>query len=117
MVKKRVTKAKSKVVKKRKPSLKKQLEDLSKHPILQGDGLHTCSNGIVVNIRAFEHNIRKKMMGMDNDEIMQVLELTNEYRKVFGSWSVLNIAVRNNSKRSEERRVGKECRSRWWTYH
>src|SRR5688572_32405547 len=26
-------------------------------------------------------------------------------------------AVLEDCSRSEERRVGKECRSRWWTYH
>ena len=29
----------------------------------------------------------------------------------------INYATSNNSKRSEERRVGKECRSRWSPYH
>ena len=27
------------------------------------------------------------------------------------------IAIKENIKRSEERRVGKECRSRWSPYH
>src|SRR5438477_12295881 len=27
------------------------------------------------------------------------------------------LATDNNTVRSEERRVGKECRSRWWPYH
>src|SRR5207244_6839723 len=27
------------------------------------------------------------------------------------------LAAIRNRKRSEERRVGKECRSRWWPYH
>ena len=27
------------------------------------------------------------------------------------------LAIDGNKIRSEERRVGKECRSRWWTYH
>src|SRR6267378_7047133 len=29
----------------------------------------------------------------------------------------LRTAIVTRAKRSEERRVGKECRSRWWTYH
>ena len=33
------------------------------------------------------------------------------------SLNEVNEAVRKNNKRSEERRVGKECRSRWSPYH
>src|SRR3712207_9362316 len=29
----------------------------------------------------------------------------------------LNAIARRPKRRSEERRVGKECRSRWWSYH
>src|SRR5687767_16008539 len=29
----------------------------------------------------------------------------------------LPCTVRRGARRSEERRVGKECRSRWWPYH
>src|SRR5690348_18172708 len=28
-----------------------------------------------------------------------------------------HVRVEPRARRSEERRVGKECRSRWWTYH
>src|SRR2546425_4150014 len=36
-------------------------------------------------------------------------------RKPGSIWSAVNI--RNAERRSEERRVGKECRSRWSPYH
>src|SRR5687767_15931351 len=32
------------------------------------------------------------------------------------SWSLLAILFSHEMGRSEERRVGKECRSRWWRY-
>ena len=34
-----------------------------------------------------------------------------------GSQPVLNFAFADHAHRSEERRVGKECRSRWSPYH
>ena len=59
---------------------------------------------------------------------MTDLNLTKEYNKVSSNknnmdvfdvyvndWGVLQYGFRYN--RSEERRVGKECRSRWSPYH
>ena len=31
--------------------------------------------------------------------------------------SILKWVITGDKNRSEERRVGKECRSRWWPYH
>ena len=39
---------------------------------------------------------------------------TSEYMEV---WKIFRQKVRPIRKRSEERRVGKECRSRWSPYH
>jgi hypothetical protein len=76
MTRKKPIKTKAKVVKKpRKPSIKKRIEDIDNDPIYNGDGLHTCSNGIVVNYKALEKNIRKKMSGLEEDEIMDVVEI------------------------------------------
>ena len=37
---------------------------------------------------------------------------------IFGEITPKSLAKQNSEKvRSEERRVGKECRSRWWPYH
>src|SRR2546426_6324948 len=36
---------------------------------------------------------------------------------LFLGWTKLGKAIRATSQRSEERRVGKECRSRWSPYH
>src|SRR5690348_18009052 len=32
-------------------------------------------------------------------------------------YTTAGFRAKNNGMRSEERRVGKECRSRWWPYH
>ena len=42
-----------------------------------------------------------------------------EYKSIYwlGDSSLYQVDFQNNSKRSEERRVGKECRSRWSPYH
>ena len=41
------------------------------------------------------------------------------FRNKFGfrRYSILDAEVVNDEQRSEERRVGKECRSRWSPYH
>ena len=48
------------------------------------------------------------------DATRKLLELTNEFGKVAGY--KIN-AQKSLAFRSEERRVGKECRSRWSPYH
>src|ERR1035441_3880303 len=42
---------------------------------------------------------------------------TNNYAEYSGLLAVLKWALENGHKRSEERRVGKEGRSRWAPYH
>ena len=61
------------------------------------------------------------------DQLEYYLELRNKYEKTF--LSIINQGIKSSeikkvnpeifmfSMRSEERRVGKECRSRWSPYH
>ena len=42
---------------------------------------------------------------------------TYVYSQLPGDLGVLDGALRESATRSEERRVGKECRSRWSPYH
>ena len=63
-------------------------------------------------------------MSIDNDEILTVLKNDGKtYFAVgdipFADMSVSEFVAYSKSlcKRSEERRVGKECRSRWSPYH
>ena len=39
------------------------------------------------------------------------------FAKALGTGFRNNLNFKDIEIRSEERRVGKECRSRWWTYH
>ena len=48
--------------------------------------------------------------------LVDPLDGTKEFIKKNGDFTV-NIALIKNNIRSEERRVGKECRSRWSPYH
>src|SRR2546429_9961325 len=41
--------------------------------------------------------------------------LTADEERAYGSWN--HLALASGDMRSEERRVGKECRSRWSPYH
>src|SRR5687767_15185275 len=38
-------------------------------------------------------------------------------RDIHGTWYLQDPRIFAEIPRSEERRVGKECRSRWWRYH
>ena len=59
------------------------------------------------------------------DYAQEYHQITGPVRKVDGYWKVLQIGdlsidfceIAEIEKRSEERRVGKECRSRWSPYH
>ena len=47
---------------------------------------------------------------------MSKIEIKNVY-KIFGSNPETVLPIVKEGARSEERRVGKECRSRWSPYH
>src|SRR3972149_8140085 len=46
--------------------------------------------------------------------VYALYRFTEKIRVVAGKWTLNNS---RSLQRSEERRVGKECRSRWWPYH
>ena len=57
------------------------------------------------------------MKNLENSALMQEMNV-NEMQEVNGGWVALALAVAGAAiYRSEERRVGKECRSRWSPYH
>ena len=49
--------------------------------------------------------------------MVAVAELSGEKEIIFPEMAALTIGMWIVDKRSEERRVGKECRSRWSPYH
>ena len=64
---------------------------------------------LFVNVHSL-HRISRYKSG--DGEPPKVYKLGN------GAWQKLKNATKKAVKdRSEERRVGKECRSRWWPYH
>ena len=52
----------------------------------------------------------------DTKVLRDTLSAINHEVAKYPNYSV-HYAVKANAKRSEERRVGKECRSRWSPYH
>src|SRR5438445_1426276 len=56
----------------------------------------------------------KKVQDLSEDEVNRIRQVIESEGMVEGD---LRKEVQMNIKRSEERRVGKECRSRWWPYH
>ena len=60
-----------------------------------------------------------KIAQTESDELMLTFKADkSQYRMLLSANASLPlIYFTNNNKRSEERRVGKECRSRWSPYH
>ena len=84
----------------------------------------------VVQIEPFEftndndgfYMLVSKLEQFESDSIIIGLESTAHYGNNLVSFLFLRIfifvsSIRYKSSRSEERRVGKECRSRWSPYH
>ena len=71
-------------------------------------------------------NLLELTSGLDVSELMREKDLITEsvvsiFRKIFSDEGSgghrIEYILRNTTTRSEERRVGKECRSRWSPYH
>ena len=58
-----------------------------------------------------------KIVGMTDNEKKCYEELRENLKKELNGGKVLAITKNGIGARSEERRVGKECRSRWSPYH
>src|SRR2546430_10309229 len=73
-------------------------------------GVQTCALPICPK----KFGVRKSLFYYQPDQMPQ-----GYYRKDFDwtSWTSWNRADSERVDRSEERRVGKECRSRWSPYH
>ena len=61
----------------------------------------------------------ERRSGLSNDAVNKMGDntRTNTLDKISNVYPDLNIAWLKTGVRSEERRVGKECRSRWSPYH
>src|SRR5256885_16788418 len=59
--------------------------------------------------------IDKRLLTLDSTDTEPML--TAEKQRVVIDWYVRWRISDPSEYRSEERRVGKECRSRWWPYH
>src|SRR3712207_1575134 len=63
---------------------------------------------------------RRRSVGLAQDG-MEFLRLQEQNAKAAQQWLASSMKVaqlqERNARRSEERRVGKECRSRWSPYH
>src|SRR3712207_9583105 len=93
--------------------------DNREHDLLDSDDYFQYHGGMIAAIRALTGRNPKGYVGDSADPSrVKTRDLSEEARRVFRS-RVANpkwiSAMRQH--RSEERRVGKECRSRWSPYH
>ena len=85
-------------------------------------GVQTCAlpssaEGRELSERWYRFKV-KQMMGTRGSFRGVMADADTERRKSIPEWGNLNLFwYRPKTARSEERRVGKECRSRWSPYH
>ena len=66
--------------------------------------------------RVLGKNDRIEIEGFDDADVKGITYYLS-YAKKGGLKEAMNLEEDTNHRRSEERRVGKECRSRWSPYH
>src|SRR2546422_3739942 len=79
-------------------------------------GVQTCAlpilpseaEELINDLRALRNDVAHARLNLDPVDAVRYLELATRLVAVIG---------RDSDDRSEERRVGKECRSRWSPYH
>src|SRR2546428_4937754 len=82
-------------------------------------GVQTCALPISEDVRVVRGFTQDDShifcsWGQAQEEIGKVFDLALEFLSVFG---YTEPSIYLSTRRSEERRVGKECRSRWSPYH
>src|SRR3712207_9104658 len=87
---------------------------------LQRDGRRPFTS-IAKELGLSEAAVRQRVARLQAAGIMQVVAVADPMTLGYRAMAMVAISVdgraRNRVARSEERRVGKECRSRWSPYH
>src|SRR2546426_8309040 len=79
-------------------------------------GVQTCA--LPISLERNGITLRTLDMKHFADEVELIKQLYNSaWEKNWGFVPLTNAEIDHLAKRSEERRVGKECRSRWSPYH
>ena len=74
-------------------------------------------NTIRSQIKIFAQEVNDSLNVSDNIEKIKIFRIYRDLRFLVAGHSATTAGKRSEGVRSEERRVGKECRSRWSPYH
>src|SRR5688572_28337277 len=84
-----------------------RLITISTTPVIAGDSFEMDAVGAI--------RLSPLRRGLAIDSTVDIFTFYVPHRHVYGEqWIKF---MKDGVNRSEERRVGKECRSRWWPYH
>ena len=67
--------------------------------------------------KAIEYYRESLKIDREMKDNMGIVTTLNKIGSAYSNWGNYDQALSPLNERSEERRVGKECRSRWSTYH
>ena len=78
--------------------------------------INTAEQNKQKRMKRIEHSLRDLLDNIKRANI-RIIGVPEEEEKKKGTEKIFEEIIVENFPRSEERRVGKECRSRWSPYH
>ena len=72
---------------------------------------------LLYDLRHYNQKCQHGKLLKNNHIISPEIKNDSQYRRIYDMWRHMILRTKKEYWRSEERRVGKECRSRWSPYH
>src|SRR5438034_11395310 len=92
---------------------------LARRAVLDAQSQSSCdlSPGLSTISTGHHHQLVRFFMHHSSPPLGHKVHQCVAVPHILYSWVAYGVAIGNYTLRSEERRVGKECRTWWWQYH